>query len=57
MGTRAQTNEKEMRFAIETVETNYLSTYEIPLVRGRNFSSTLPTDSTSSILVNEFFYK
>jgi len=55
MGTRANTNEKEMRFAIETVETNYLPTYEIPLVRGRNFSATLPTDSTSSILVNESF--
>jgi putative ABC transport system permease protein len=39
------------------VETNFLSTYEIPLARGRNLSSQLSTDSTSSILVNESFIK
>ncbi len=56
-GTRARVGEKEMRFALEIVETNYLSTYEIPLARGRNLSSSLSTDSTSSILVNETFVR
>jgi putative ABC transport system permease protein len=56
-GTRARTNDKDMSFDLEIVETNFLPTLQIQLARGRNFSPELPTDSSSSILVNEAFVK
>ena len=56
-GTVARAAEKEIDFAMDVVDAGYLQTYEIPLVRGRNFSPELPTDSTKSVLVNESFIK
>jgi putative ABC transport system permease protein len=55
--TIAKAGGKDMDFTIEVVDAGYLGTYEIPLVRGRNFSPDLATDSTKSILVNESFVK
>ncbi len=55
--TIAKANEKDQEFVLEVVDTKFLETYEIPLVKGRNFSAELATDSTSSVLVNESFVK
>jgi putative ABC transport system permease protein len=43
------------KFPLITVSTdfNYLPTFEISLIAGRNFSNSFPTDSTSAIILNE----
>ena len=48
---------KEIIFAIDIVDEDYLSTLKIPMVQGRNFSKDFPSDSSQSILVNEAFVK
>jgi len=35
------------------VDVDYLSTFEIPLLQGRNFSSDLPSDRKNAVLINE----
>lgn len=57
-GTGAKINAgAEISFDYETVGASYLATLKIPLMKGRNFSPDLPTDSTQSVLVNEAFVK
>jgi putative ABC transport system permease protein len=43
------------KFPLITVSTDfdYLPTFEIPLIAGRNFSKSFPTDSASAIILNE----
>lgn len=48
---------KEIVFAIDIVDEDYLPTLKIPMVQGRNFSKDFPSDSSQSILVNEAFVK
>ena len=48
---------KEIIFAIDIVDEDYLPTLKIPMVQGRNFSKDFPSDSSQSILVNEAFVK
>lgn len=55
--TIAKANGKDQNFVMQVVSDQYLPTYEIPVVRGRNFSPEMPSDSTTSILVNESFVK
>lgn len=58
MGTRAHINgETEIGFDFETINETYLPLYKIPVVKGRNFSTDYPSDSTHSVLVNETFVK
>lgn len=57
-GTIAKVNgDTEIGFDYETIDESYLPLYKIPIVKGRNFSNELPSDSTHSILVNETFVK
>lgn len=49
--------EKQINFAFETVDDNYLPLLRIALAKGRNFSAAFPSDSTHSVLVNEAFVK
>ena len=44
-------------FAAETIDENYLPLLKIPLIAGRNFSTSFPADPTRSIIVNESFVK
>jgi putative ABC transport system permease protein len=53
--TVAKVNGQNMDFAMEVYDTSMLSTLGIPIVMGRNLG--LPSDSTTSILVNEAFMK
>ena len=39
------------------VDEEYLATLEIPLIDGRNFSAEFPSDSVSSLIVNEAFVR
>ncbi len=57
-GTGAKINgETTIDFAYETVDESYLALMKIPIVKGRNFSASFPSDSTRSVLVNETFAK
>lgn len=56
-GTVARVNnKKDISFAYETVDEDYLPLYKIPVKSGRNFSKNF-ADSTHSVLVNEAFVK
>jgi len=56
-GTGAKVGEQAVDFGYIGVDDQFLSTLEIPLVEGRNFSSEFATDPTESILVNEAFLR
>lgn len=47
----------EQEFDIRHVSSDYFSFFNIPVVMGRNFSAEFPSDSVSSVLVNESFVK
>lgn len=49
--------DQEIRFAYETINDSYFPVHKIPVLRGRNFSPSFPSDSTKAILVNETFVK
>ncbi|MDO8965730.1 ABC transporter permease [Algoriphagus sp.] len=56
-GTLAKVNNENIEFGYIGVDDNFLSTLEIELVEGRNFSSAFSTDPDESIIVNEAFLK
>ncbi|WP_435357066.1 ABC transporter permease [Emticicia sp. SJ17W-69] len=56
-GTGSKANGKDIPVAFEHIDENYLSTLQIPLAAGRNFSKGFPSDSTNSVLVNEAYVK
>ncbi|UFH56969.1 ABC transporter permease [Spirosoma sp. KNUC1025] len=57
-GTVAKVNgETQLSFDYETVNEVYLPLFEIPILKGRNFSPAFPSDSTQSVLVNETFVR
>jgi len=57
-GTVAKlSNDSTIEFDYETVNESYLPTLKITLAQGRNFSPDFPSDSASSVLVNETFVK
>lgn len=39
------------------IDVDYLSTFEIPLLQGRNFSPNVPSDRTNAVLINETMAK
>jgi putative ABC transport system permease protein len=56
-GTGAKIGGKEISFGYIGVDDNFLNTLEIPVVEGRNFSQSFPTDPENSVVVNEAFVK
>jgi putative ABC transport system permease protein len=57
-GTTAKiSTDSLINFAYETIDESYLPTLKIPLVQGRNFSKSNPSDAANSVLVNEAFVK
>jgi putative ABC transport system permease protein len=55
--TMAKADGKEIDFALDVIDSSFLSTLQIPITEGRNFSAAYPSDSTQSVLVNEAFVK
>ncbi|MEA5256976.1 ABC transporter permease [Arcicella aquatica] len=56
--TLAKVNgKKDIVFAFDIVDQDYLPTLQIPMVQGRNFSKDFPSDTAQAILVNEAFVK
>jgi putative ABC transport system permease protein len=47
----------QVDFDYETVDESYLPLLRIPVIKGRNFSTDFPSDSSNSVLVNETFVK
>ncbi|HEY4876549.1 MAG TPA: ABC transporter permease [Puia sp.] len=56
-GTVAKVDGKEIQFDYDQIDDQYFSALQIPVIKGRNFSSDFPSDSTHSILVNETFVR
>lgn len=50
-------NDHEVIAVYDHVDTDYLSTLQIPIVSGRNFSQQFPADSSNAVLVNETFVR
>jgi putative ABC transport system permease protein len=55
--TIAKVDNRDMEFAINWIDENYLPALQIPLVQGRNFSADFPSDADQAVLVNETFVK
>jgi putative ABC transport system permease protein len=55
--TAKLSTDSTINFSYETVDESYLPLYKIPLLQGRNFSATFPSDSNNSVIVNETFVK
>lgn len=50
-------NKKELVVKTNSIDDNYLSTLEIPIIEGRNFYPQSAADSAGSVIVNEAFEK
>ncbi|HTB25784.1 MAG TPA: ABC transporter permease [Puia sp.] len=57
-GTSGKVNgDKDFEFSFETVDESYLPLLKIPMIKGRNFSTDILSDSSQSVIVNEAFVK
>lgn len=56
-GTTAKAGEKSISFGYIGGDDNFLGTLEVPIVAGRNFSQSMPSDPENSVVVNEAFVK
>ncbi|MGN6638700.1 MAG: ABC transporter permease [Mucilaginibacter sp.] len=57
-GTMAHVNNgQQMQFDMKHIDEDYLPLFQVPMVKGRNFSKAMPSDSATSVLVNEAFVK
>jgi putative ABC transport system permease protein len=46
-----------MNFDLKIIDEQYFPLFQIPIIKGRNFSKELPTDTAQSVMVNEAFVK
>ncbi|GAA3984221.1 ABC transporter permease [Mucilaginibacter dorajii] len=57
-GTSAVINgSREFGFNLQHIDEDYLPLFQVPIVKGRNFSKTMVSDSAGSVLVSEEFVK
>jgi putative ABC transport system permease protein len=57
-GTIAHVNGNQQQiFDMKHVDEDYLPLFQVPIIKGRNFSKAMVSDSANSILVNEEFVK
>jgi putative ABC transport system permease protein len=57
-GTMAHINgSQQQMFDMKHVDEDYLPLFQVPIVKGRNFSKAMVSDSANSVLVNEEFVK
>ncbi|HTD38978.1 MAG TPA: ABC transporter permease, partial [Mucilaginibacter sp.] len=57
-GTIAHINNgQQSQFDMKHIDEDYLPLFQVPMVKGRNFSKAMVSDSANSILVNEEFVK
>ena len=53
----AKANGKNIMIEYNRIDDQYLPTFKIPIIAGRNFSPDYPSDSMHSVIVNETFVK
>jgi putative ABC transport system permease protein len=53
----AKVDGKQIEIEYCKIDDQFLPTFKIPIIRGRNFSPSYPSDSMNSIIVNESFVK
>ena len=46
-----------MQFDMKHIDEDYLPLFQVPVIKGRNFSKAMVSDSANSVLVNEAFVK
>lgn len=57
-GTMAHINNgQQTAFDMKHIDEDYLPLFQVPMVKGRNFSKAMTSDSANSVLVNEEFVK
>ncbi len=57
-GTIAHINNgQQTEFDIKHIDEDYLPLFEVPVIKGRDFSKAMISDSSASVLVNETFVK
>ena len=57
-GTIAHINNgQQIIFDMKHIDEDYLPLFQVPIVKGRNFSKAMISDSANSVLVNEEFVK
>lgn len=56
-GTGAKIGERSVNFGYIGVDDAFLSTLQIPVIRGRNFSKAFATDPEDAVVVNEAFVR
>ncbi|HTK20770.1 MAG TPA: ABC transporter permease [Mucilaginibacter sp.] len=57
-GTMAHINgNQQQMFDMKHIDEDYLPLFQVPMVKGRNFSKAMISDSTNAVLVNEEFVK
>ncbi|MBE9461981.1 ABC transporter permease [Dyadobacter subterraneus] len=49
--------DQKVNITYETIDASFIPLLKIPVLKGRNFSRSYPSDSTHSVLVNEAFVK
>ena len=55
--TGIKANGKNITIETNRIDPQFLPTFKIPIIAGRNFSADYPSDTTQSIIVNESFVK
>jgi hypothetical protein len=53
----AEANGKNITVELNKIDDQYLPAFKIPIIAGRNFSPSFPSDSAESVIVNESFLK
>jgi putative ABC transport system permease protein len=53
----AKVDGKQITIEYNKIDDQYLPTFKIPVIAGRNFSAAYPADSMNSVIVNESFLK
>jgi putative ABC transport system permease protein len=57
-GTMAHINgSRQQMFDMKHIDEDYLPLFQVPMVKGRNFSKAMVSDSANAVLVNEEFVK
>ncbi|HEY4194824.1 MAG TPA: ABC transporter permease [Mucilaginibacter sp.] len=57
-GTEVHINgEQQFPLELAHIDADYMPLFQVPIIKGRNFSKTMISDGTNSVLVNEEFVK
>lgn len=55
--TGAKIDGKDISFSYNRMDENFLRAIQVPIVKGRNFSTAFPSDTSDAVVINETFAK